>query len=192
MRNPRDFLKPLAIGAPLPPREVVVKPSRMIHFFDPGNERMRARVPEMAQQVDVLLGNLEDAVAADRKLEARACFLGALNLFHSVAPNAEDPFDALSAALAGIRGLRPPSPTLFLWEVALDVRQLPAFKMADFLLLVLAPNRNSAIGYANEIFAAMHPGGPPIETILRCADRADLEPPDSATEPGIVDWRGRR
>ena len=72
MRNPRDFLKPLAIGAPLPPREVVVKPSRMIHFFDPGNERMRARVPEMAQQVDVLLGNLEDAVAADRKLEGRA------------------------------------------------------------------------------------------------------------------------
>jgi malyl-CoA/(S)-citramalyl-CoA lyase len=71
MRNPRDFTKPLAIGAPQPPTEVVVKPSRMIHFFDPGNERMRARVPEMAEQVDVLLGNLEDAVAADRKVEAR-------------------------------------------------------------------------------------------------------------------------
>ncbi len=71
MRNPRDFLKPLAIGAPQPPTEVVVKPTRMIHFFDPGNERMRARVPEMATQVDVLLGNLEDAVAADRKVEAR-------------------------------------------------------------------------------------------------------------------------
>jgi malyl-CoA/(S)-citramalyl-CoA lyase len=71
MRNPRDFTKPLAIGAPQPPTEVVVKPSRMIHFFDPGNERMRARVPEMSQQVDVLLGNLEDAVAADRKVEAR-------------------------------------------------------------------------------------------------------------------------
>ena len=71
MRNPRDFMKPLAIGAPEPPREIPVRPSRMIHFFDPGNERMRARVPEMAQQVDVLLGNLEDAVAADRKVEAR-------------------------------------------------------------------------------------------------------------------------
>lgn len=71
MRNPRDFMKPLAIGAPEPPREITVRPSRMIHFFDPGNERMRARVPEMAQQVDVLLGNLEDAVAADRKVEAR-------------------------------------------------------------------------------------------------------------------------
>jgi malyl-CoA/(S)-citramalyl-CoA lyase len=71
MRNPRDFMKPLAMGAPEPPREIPVRPSRMIHFFDPGNERMRARVPEMAQQVDVLLGNLEDAVAADRKIEAR-------------------------------------------------------------------------------------------------------------------------
>ncbi|MFA7297404.1 MAG: CoA ester lyase [Dehalococcoidia bacterium] len=71
MRNPRDFMKPLAIGAPEPPREIPVRPSRMIHFFDPGNERMRARVPEMATQVDVLLGNLEDAVAADRKVEAR-------------------------------------------------------------------------------------------------------------------------
>lgn len=71
MRNPRDFMKPLAIGAPEPPREIPMRPSRMIHFFDPGNERMRARVPEMAQQVDVLLGNLEDAVAADRKVEAR-------------------------------------------------------------------------------------------------------------------------
>ena len=138
----------------------------------------------------VQLGFLHEK--ADRKREAHACFLGAINLFHPIAPKAEDPFDALSAALAGIRGLRPPSPTLFLWEVTLDVRQLPAFKMADFLLLILAPNRNSAIGYANEIFAAMHPGGPPIETILRHAERADIEPPDSATEPGIVDWRGRR
>src|SRR5438874_1486115 len=71
MRNPRDFTKPLALGAPQPLSAIPVKPTRMIHFFDPGNERMRARVPEMAQQVDVLLGNLEDAVAADRKVAAR-------------------------------------------------------------------------------------------------------------------------
>ena len=71
MRNPREFFKPLAIGAPEPLREIPVQPSRMIHFFDAGNERMRARVPEMARQVDVLLGNLEDAVAADRKVAAR-------------------------------------------------------------------------------------------------------------------------
>jgi malyl-CoA/(S)-citramalyl-CoA lyase len=71
VRNPRDFLKPLAIGAPEPLREIPIAPTRMIHFFDPSNERMRARVPEIAAQVDVLLGNLEDAIAADRKVPAR-------------------------------------------------------------------------------------------------------------------------
>ena len=34
MRNPRDFFKPLAIGAPDPIREIPFPPSRMIHFFD--------------------------------------------------------------------------------------------------------------------------------------------------------------
>jgi len=72
VRNPRDFFKPLAIGAPEPLREIPVTPTRMIHFFPPHNERVRARVPEMAQQVDVLLGNLEDAIPSDQKLAARA------------------------------------------------------------------------------------------------------------------------
>ena len=44
----------------------------MIHFFDPSNEKLRARVPDMARSADVLLGNLEDAIAADRKEAARA------------------------------------------------------------------------------------------------------------------------
>jgi malyl-CoA/(S)-citramalyl-CoA lyase len=44
----------------------------MIHFFDPGNEKMAAKVPGMIPKTDVLLGNLEDAVAADRKEAARA------------------------------------------------------------------------------------------------------------------------
>ncbi len=43
----------------------------MIHFFDPSNEKMAAKVPEMAAQADILLGNLEDAIAADRKEAAR-------------------------------------------------------------------------------------------------------------------------
>jgi malyl-CoA/(S)-citramalyl-CoA lyase len=43
----------------------------MIHFFDPSNEKMAAKVPSIAAKVDVLLGNLEDAVAADRKEAAR-------------------------------------------------------------------------------------------------------------------------
>ena len=71
MRNPRQFGHPLAIGAPQPPIEIPVKPSRMIHFFDPSNEKMAAKVPEMAGQADILLGNLEDAIAADRKEAAR-------------------------------------------------------------------------------------------------------------------------
>ena len=71
MRNPRDFLRARAIGAPDPPARLPVSPTRMIHFFDPSNERMRARVPEMIAQVDVLLGNLEDAIATEKKVEAR-------------------------------------------------------------------------------------------------------------------------
>jgi malyl-CoA/(S)-citramalyl-CoA lyase len=72
MQSPRDFLKPLAIGAPDPVREIPFKPSRMIHFFDASNEKMAAKVPDMAKQADILLGNLEDAVPADRKEAARA------------------------------------------------------------------------------------------------------------------------
>ncbi len=75
MRSPKDFFKPLAIGAPEPLREVPFKPSRMIHFFDPSNVKMAAKVPDIARQVDVLLGNLEDAVAADKKLDAREGFI---------------------------------------------------------------------------------------------------------------------
>jgi malyl-CoA/(S)-citramalyl-CoA lyase len=71
MQNPKDFFKPLAIGAPEPLREIPFRPSRMIHFFDPSNAKMAAKVPDIAKTVDVLLGNLEDAVASDKKLDAR-------------------------------------------------------------------------------------------------------------------------
>ena len=71
MRNPRDFFKPLAIGAPDPVQEIPFKPSRMIHFFDASNEKMRAKVPDMAKQADILLGNLEDAIPVDKKVPAR-------------------------------------------------------------------------------------------------------------------------
>jgi malyl-CoA/(S)-citramalyl-CoA lyase len=72
LRNPRDFFKPLAIDAPAPVREIPFKPSRMIHFLDFSNEKMVAKVPDIAPTVDILLGNLEDAVPVDRKLAARA------------------------------------------------------------------------------------------------------------------------
>src|ERR1700686_5427859 len=72
MRNPRAFFKPLAIGAPEPAREIPFKPSRMIHFLDFSNEKMVAKVPDIAPKVDILLGNLEDAVPVENKLAARA------------------------------------------------------------------------------------------------------------------------
>ncbi|UCE87908.1 MAG: CoA ester lyase, partial [Deltaproteobacteria bacterium] len=75
MRNPRSFRKPLAIGAPDPVAEIPVTPSRMIHFFDPSNPRMRDKVPKIAEQVDVLLGNLEDAIPTERKEAAREGFI---------------------------------------------------------------------------------------------------------------------
>ena len=71
MRAAKDFFEPLAMGAPDPLREIPFRPSRMIHFFDPSNERMASKVPSIAKQVDVLLGNLEDAVQADKKEAAR-------------------------------------------------------------------------------------------------------------------------
>lgn len=71
MRSAKDFFKPMALGAPEPLREIPFRPSRMIHFFDPSNAKMAAKVPDMAKKCDVLLGNLEDAIQADNKLAAR-------------------------------------------------------------------------------------------------------------------------
>jgi malyl-CoA/(S)-citramalyl-CoA lyase len=71
-KTPRNFFKPLAIGAPDPMRELPVRLERMIHFVPGHNEKIRPKVPEMAKQVDVLLANLEDAIPADAKDAARA------------------------------------------------------------------------------------------------------------------------
>ncbi len=71
MRNPKDFFRPKAIGAPTPPREIPFRPARMIHFFDPSNPKMAAKLPELATKCDVLLGNLEDAIQIDNKVAAR-------------------------------------------------------------------------------------------------------------------------
>ena len=75
MRNPRDFFRPLALGAPQPMGEIPVRPSRMIHFFDPSNSRMREKVPGLTKQADIVLGNLEDAIAIDDKEAAREGFI---------------------------------------------------------------------------------------------------------------------
>src|SRR3954451_16242339 len=71
MRNPKDFFRPLAAGAPAPLTEIPFRPSRMIHFFDPSNEKMAAKVPDIAAKVDIILGNLEDAIKAENKEAAR-------------------------------------------------------------------------------------------------------------------------
>jgi malyl-CoA/(S)-citramalyl-CoA lyase len=75
MKHPRAFYAPLAIGAPAPWRELPVRLERMIHFVPPHVEKMRAKVPELVRQVDVVLGNLEDAIPVDAKAAARAGFI---------------------------------------------------------------------------------------------------------------------
>ena len=71
MKSPRDFFKPLAAGAPEPLRELPVRPSRVIHFFPPQNEKLVAKLPELVPTVDILLGNLEDAIPMADKQAAR-------------------------------------------------------------------------------------------------------------------------
>jgi len=71
MRSPKHFFEPMAVGAPAPLQAIPVTPSRMIHFFDPSNPRMAEKVPSIAAKVDVILGNLEDAIPIDRKEAAR-------------------------------------------------------------------------------------------------------------------------
>ena len=75
MKLPRNFFKPLAIGAPAPLRELPLRLERMIHFVPPHIEQVRSKVPGLVPQVDVVLGNLEDAVPVDAKEAARAGFI---------------------------------------------------------------------------------------------------------------------
>jgi malyl-CoA/(S)-citramalyl-CoA lyase len=75
MKLPRPFFKPLAIGAPAPYQELPVRLERMIHFVPPHVEKIRAKVGDLVREVDVVLGNLEDAIPADAKEAARKGFI---------------------------------------------------------------------------------------------------------------------
>jgi malyl-CoA/(S)-citramalyl-CoA lyase len=75
MKLARNFFRPLAIGAPEPFRELPVTLERMIHFVPPHIEKMRAKASELARQVDVVLGNLEDAIPVEAKIDARRGFI---------------------------------------------------------------------------------------------------------------------
>ncbi|MBV8793900.1 MAG: CoA ester lyase [Hyphomicrobiales bacterium] len=71
MKAPRRYFDPLAIGAPPPLLELPSRLERMIHFIPPHNEKVRAKAAELVGQVDVILGNLEDAIPIDAKEAAR-------------------------------------------------------------------------------------------------------------------------
>jgi malyl-CoA/(S)-citramalyl-CoA lyase len=75
---PSRFYRPLALGAPEPHRELPVRLERMIHFFPPHIEKVRAKLKETIAEVDVILGNLEDAIPIDQKDAARDGFIAAV------------------------------------------------------------------------------------------------------------------
>jgi malyl-CoA/(S)-citramalyl-CoA lyase len=74
-RPPSKFFKALAAGAPAPFVEKPVRLERMIHFVAPHVEKIRAKIPDLIKQVDVVLGNLEDAIPASDKEAARKGFI---------------------------------------------------------------------------------------------------------------------
>ena len=75
MKSPASFFKPLAIGAPEPIRERPIALERTIHFLPPHIEKMRVKAGKIAKTVDVLLGNLEDAIPIEAKEAARNGFI---------------------------------------------------------------------------------------------------------------------
>jgi len=75
MKTPANFFKPLVIGAPDPIRELPIALERTIHFLPPHIEKMRAKAADTAKKVDVLLGNLEDAIPIEAKEAARNGFI---------------------------------------------------------------------------------------------------------------------
>jgi len=75
MKSPRQFFAALAAGAPAPLRELPVRLERMVHFVPPHNDKLRAKVAELVKQVDVVLGNLEDAIPIEAKQAARKGFI---------------------------------------------------------------------------------------------------------------------
>ena len=81
VRTPAKHFAPLAIGAPEPYRALPVKLERMIHFIPPHNEKIRAKLKDTIKTVDVVLGNLEDAIAVGEKEAAHQGFVSMANEF---------------------------------------------------------------------------------------------------------------
>lgn len=74
-RTPAGFYRSLAIGAPEPLRALPVRLERMIHFVPPHVTKITDKLASLIPTVDVVLGNLEDAIAADAKQAARDGFI---------------------------------------------------------------------------------------------------------------------
>jgi malyl-CoA/(S)-citramalyl-CoA lyase len=75
VRTPQSFFTPLAIGAPAPYHTLPVRLERMIHFIPPHVAKITDKLPQIIPSVDVVLGNLEDAIPADAKEAARQGFI---------------------------------------------------------------------------------------------------------------------
>ena len=74
-RTASGFFRPLAIGAPAPLTVVPTRLERMIHFIPPHIDKITSKLGSIIPTVDVVLGNLEDAIPADRKIDARRGFV---------------------------------------------------------------------------------------------------------------------
>lgn len=81
-RSPYKFFSPLSVGAPDPFRTLPVRLERMIHFIPPHNEKIKSKLKEIIAQVDVVLGNLEDAIPISEKVEARNGFISLAETFN--------------------------------------------------------------------------------------------------------------
>ena len=168
MRNPRDFVKPLAVGAPDPIRDIPVTPSRMIHFFDPSNEKIVGKLPDLAQKADILLGNLEDAIAVDNKDAAAP---GLVKVGKEI--------DLGDTALwTRVNSLESP------WVLD-DITTLVT-EIGDKLDVIMVPKVEGAVGHPLRRPAARPARG------QRRPRAADPRPRDPRDRPGVVEPRGDR
>jgi len=74
-RTPAKFHAPRVAGTTAPLRQKPVRLERMVHFVPLHVDKVRAEIADMIPQVDVILGNLEDAVPAEEKEAARYGFI---------------------------------------------------------------------------------------------------------------------
>jgi malyl-CoA/(S)-citramalyl-CoA lyase len=141
VKTPRSFFRPLAIGAPEPLRQPPITLERVIHFVPAHLDKVRAKVPELAREVDVILANLEDGIPADAKEAARA---GAIEMGAAI------DFRALGVGFwSRINPLNSP------WHLD-DVTELVA-RLGDRLDVIMAPKIEGAwdIHYLDQLLALL-------------------------------------